>query len=109
MNPEKYWAQTRAKWEARVADPYGAPLECGFCNFVSRHGRDFCGGNSCRACPVVAVYGHNCGTIGMLDAYAQAHYRADDEELRALAAAVVQELDDKREELIAAMSKLSWR
>lgn len=99
-NLEEYWAQTRKKWENKVVNPLGGSIEgCGFCQFI--------GNDSCDVCPVTKVYGHVCDEVESVGAYSSAYRVANPnvEELSRLAKAVVQELDDKKTELIAAMHR----
>ena len=100
-SPEEYWSQTKKKWENKAVNPFGGSIEdCGFCQFI--------GNRYCDVCPVTKVYGHSCENVGSVGAYFSACRGAnpDVEELGNLAQAVVQELDDKKEELVAAMYKL---
>lgn len=100
MNPEEYWKQTRGKWEKRAINPLGSTKGCGFCRFI--------GFGTCRACPVVKVYGGNCETVEPVNAFYSANrvMYPNVEKLSTLAEAIVQELDDKKDELIAAMYEI---
>ena len=99
-NLEEYWTQTKKKWEYKMANPLGGSIEgCGFCRFV--------GDGDCDVCPVTKVYGHGCEEVESVNAYMSAYRMANPnvEELSRLAKAVVQELDDRKEELVGAMYK----
>lgn len=101
MNPEECWEQTRRKWERCAINPLGPTEGCGFCRFSNN--------TDCIGCPVVKVYGGSCEeTVELVKAYYSTRYTAnpDVEELSILAEAVVQELDDKKDELIAAMYEI---
>ena len=97
---EAYWAQTRRKWEGRVANPYGSSVVgCGFCRFSDVE--------ECGGCPVVRVYGCTCGGVESVRAYDyHRDYGADVEKLGILAKAVVRELDERKAEFIEAMREL---
>lgn len=101
MDFEEYWQQTRRKWEDYMADPC-IPFECGFCRFTADLGK------SCGFCPAFRVYGTNCEEVVPVRAYYDgwSDRDTDVEDLSLLAKAVVKELDDKKDELIAAMQDL---
>lgn len=115
MELEKYWEQTRARWVKLAADPYTQHRgRCGFCLFAARWLRrgdivvlDDYITLGCEGCPVLEVYSSSCQKAEPVRAFFdRLEANAPAGELRILAEAVLEELDDKKAELIAAMQEL---
>lgn len=106
MKAEEYWARARKRWEGLAGERQRLLLVCWFCRFDTDFGGER---GACAACPVAKVYGDKgCDDVKAVVAFyaARGNSSVGVEELSALAQAVVRELDDKKEALVAAMREL---
>lgn len=111
-NFEEYWEQTREKWQSRVVDPFAdvpcgpAAYGCAFCRFEHDRAALTERRDTCEFCPVIRVYGVDCDGVAPVHDYYALRGGAATERRSQVAAMVVEELDDKKDELIAAMREL---